>query len=744
MTKSDISRIERLLWEAVPTLLIQTRNGGYDYDVVNGRALRVRTPPSMSTNSMVAHALACLAGRIPESLLVGCRISAADGLVSPGHHRCMDATVALIVTRIADQSGPGGPFDSPAFGNQDPFTMGWLVELLRYSDTLSGAPMAEAWRILRNTAEARVRAAFKDLDQPFLLMPLDEDGEPKETAMPHPLPLLRLVELAQLLEIADDDILSAAFGWFNRRIEQQQARRGSEHSYFDVAELVFCLEGMLVAAPGRVSRPVIDGVLAAVEQSRHLNRTLRPTTPFKVTRSGGVHLFVSVEVVASLLRTGAELDRMGDPGFFAALKPILHDYLSWLQATAVAGKAKPGDPSGRDYYPADTRLDFVGWQSEHVRTDDGTVNLWLTSQVILLLCAYHTQLSRDLARRALDNVGLPAHLGRTAARTDSTARRAEAISADPLALAEDSPYRTASKLEELFVGPRLSGKLADASYSCLLYGPPGTGKTTLARRVATDLGWPLVTITTTDFMLDGENGVEARAKAIFEALGEQTDTVIFFDEIDRLVLDRDAETYTRQGDMLQFMTPSMLTKLNDLRARERSIVMIGTNYADRIDSAIKRAGRIDHRLLVLPPGLERRRAILVEALERWSPGRPAPEEELADAALAGAWRTVAELRAAARNFAKSGGLLADRVVEVLPAVSIRKAPLLPVPAAGGVWSELDEEAFLLIYLYMEGRSGLLPAEYRYLADRWAAMAWPERFIRDPQVVTVLNEIFNRA
>ena len=54
------------------------------------------------------------------------------------------------------------------------------------------------------------------------------------------------------------------------------------------------------------------------------------------------------------------------------------------------------------------------------------------------------------------------------------------------------------------------------------------------------------------------------------------------------------------------MTPSMLTKINNLRRDERVIFMIGTNYADRVDRAIKRAGRIDEHMLVLLPDLKRR------------------------------------------------------------------------------------------------------------------------------------------
>ena len=58
--------------------------------------------------------------------------------------------------------------------------------------------------------------------------------------------------------------------------------------------------------------------------------------------------------------------------------------------------------------------------------------------------------------------------------------------------------------------------------------------------------------------------------------------------------------------MFQFMTPSMLTKISDLREAERSIFIIATNYEDHIDRAIKRKGRVDELLLWLPMDLKAR------------------------------------------------------------------------------------------------------------------------------------------
>jgi hypothetical protein len=62
------------------------------------------------------------------------------------------------------------------------------------------------------------------------------------------------------------------------------------------------------------------------------------------------------------------------------------------------------------------------------------------------------------------------------------------------------------------------------------------------------------------------------------------------------------------------MTPSMLVKLKDLRSKEKIIFIIATNYAERIDMAIKRKGRIDEHYLVLPPDLKCRGILFKELI----------------------------------------------------------------------------------------------------------------------------------
>ena len=153
-------------------------------------------------------------------------------------------------------------------------------------------------------------------------------------------------------------------------------------------------------------------------------------------------------------------------------------------------------------------------------------------------------------------------------------------------------------------------------YSAILSGPPGTAKTTLARRIAGELQWPLIVLTPSDFLAAGEGEVEARAKMIFDSLSEGSRLVYFFDEIDELILDRGAQKEQHRS-VFSFLTPSFLTKLQDLHdaAEVKSFIfLICTNYLDRIDSAAKRRGRIDETFTVLYADEASRRAMIVDLL----------------------------------------------------------------------------------------------------------------------------------
>jgi len=136
--------------------------------------------------------------------------------------------------------------------------------------------------------------------------------------------------------------------------------------------------------------------------------------------------------------------------------------------------------------------------------------------------------------------------------------------------------------------------------SALLFGPPGTSKTGIAEAVALGLGWPLIVINPSQFVRSGMEKVYLQADEIFKDLSDLAAVVIFFDEMDALVQNRE------KGQLdtpTQFLITSMLPQLATLHNAGRVVFLMATNHQSKFDPAIKRAGRFDLLLCVGPPKL---------------------------------------------------------------------------------------------------------------------------------------------
>jgi SpoVK/Ycf46/Vps4 family AAA+-type ATPase len=97
---------------------------------------------------------------------------------------------------------------------------------------------------------------------------------------------------------------------------------------------------------------------------------------------------------------------------------------------------------------------------------------------------------------------------------------------------------------------------------------------------------------------------EDMARRLFKDLRHLKRTVVFFDEIDEMLRTRAEDKKPTGIGMLQFLIPGMLPKLQDLKEygeKAGVILIIATNYYDRLDSAIVRAGRMDDKFLIPPP-----------------------------------------------------------------------------------------------------------------------------------------------
>ena len=141
----------------------------------------------------------------------------------------------------------------------------------------------------------------------------------------------------------------------------------------------------------------------------------------------------------------------------------------------------------------------------------------------------------------------------------------------------------------------------------LLYGPPGCGKTFLARATAGELGAKFMPVGIADVLDMWLGQSEQNLKGYFETARRQAPCVLFFDEVDALGRKRSLmRNSAGSGVISQF-----LSELDGMQADNRGVfVLAATNHPWDVDAALRRPGRLDRMLLVLPPDAAARDAIL--------------------------------------------------------------------------------------------------------------------------------------
>ena len=141
----------------------------------------------------------------------------------------------------------------------------------------------------------------------------------------------------------------------------------------------------------------------------------------------------------------------------------------------------------------------------------------------------------------------------------------------------------------------------------LLYGPPGCGKTYLARAVAGELGAGFASIGLSDVVGKWFGESEQRMHALFEAARRNSPTVVFIDEIDALGQRRS----DLSSSAMRAVVNQLLTELDGVEDPNDGVfVLAATNAPWDVDPALKRPGRLDRMMLVLPPDDEARLEIL--------------------------------------------------------------------------------------------------------------------------------------
>lgn len=145
----------------------------------------------------------------------------------------------------------------------------------------------------------------------------------------------------------------------------------------------------------------------------------------------------------------------------------------------------------------------------------------------------------------------------------------------------------------------------------VLYGPPGCGKTFFAKHFAEEVGFNFVLTTPSTLKSRYVNATQENIAKMFEDAEKNAPTIIFIDEINELLPNRDSDSH----EMSKSAVNEMLAQMD--RTGEKGIFIIGaTNYPDKIDPAMLRSGRLEKKFYLPPPDSKLRKALFEMSLNK--------------------------------------------------------------------------------------------------------------------------------
>lgn len=128
----------------------------------------------------------------------------------------------------------------------------------------------------------------------------------------------------------------------------------------------------------------------------------------------------------------------------------------------------------------------------------------------------------------------------------------------------------------------------DLPKGCVLVGPPGTGKTRLALAFAGEADLPILVTTGPDLLNP------MRLSELYRIANRNAPCLIFIDEVD--ALGKRGQNSSAHDAAIN----NLLTHVQGFSSSAPIFHILATNLADKLDEALTRAGRIDHRFNIGP------------------------------------------------------------------------------------------------------------------------------------------------
>jgi hypothetical protein len=494
----------------------------------------------------------------------------ATGLWTASREHTKPKTKALLKSLIRRSTSAGLP-------NNNPFTIAWILETVDalekdYSDSLDGGDKA-----LIAKMERTLQDAIKNGHGGVKI-----DQYPSSAYLTQL--LVRVLRRRSKLTPTLEKIVNTwAWAELTRQLTLIQAKSKTADA-FAVAYLL-----MLVTAVTPSSRTNPEqtstqrAALKTFFECQENDGTWPLSRPlFHYKKLGNAYCY-EYEMLAQLLQQNE-------------LQNLLLDYLPQLSLSAAS-------VSNSVYRVEDG---VQSWTSGH-HPQQGDPESWATASVYHFVHELDRLVAEGVRRELFRYLELP--LPRSSARRSKKSDFAEGF-LDSKVQVKTQRRSLKAFLWENFVKPLAdeAGRIVEGRTfgkrtprSAIFFGPPGTSKTELSQKIADFLGWPLLAIDPSHLLRNGMDGIQAEANAIFRILEQTERVVVLFDEFDELVLERGspkAEAFSR------FLTTAMLPKLASIHKRATLVFLIATNNIGDFDLAIRRQGRFDHVVQIMPPTYE--------------------------------------------------------------------------------------------------------------------------------------------
>jgi cell division protease FtsH len=177
---------------------------------------------------------------------------------------------------------------------------------------------------------------------------------------------------------------------------------------------------------------------------------------------------------------------------------------------------------------------------------------------------------------------------------------------DQVAGADEAKAELQEVIEFLRDPARFRALGAKVPKGILLHGPPGTGKTLLAKAVANESGAQFFGQSAASFVEMFAGLGAARIRRLFAEARQHAPAIVFIDEIDAVGARRGSDNNSEREQTLN----QLLVEMDGFSSSGDVVVIAASNLLDKLDPALLRPGRFDRQILVTPPDVKGRKAIL--------------------------------------------------------------------------------------------------------------------------------------